>query len=727
MAFPDTDLDVIIEAFLGADPTAAPGTWPAATDLASRLLAEPIRITRGRQQGQSVAASGSCTFTLDNDDGALTPLYAPSPYFPGWDLGVPVRVSVDNVGASPPYPRFCGFAASIEPAIVPVTGRGPTSAVRVTLGGVLRRMSQGSVARSALWRSHVSLRDPIGPVVAYWPMEAGSSATVFGAELPGGGPLTITAGLGFGQDSELPGSATLPVITADTILFATVSGSFPDDRWTSRYFCRFDGAPSSRKTLMEVRVTGGSSDRWVLDADSTTMYLTGYLGSAVVDSATSTSFHTGGLFDGDWCSLSISTDTGAASFNAAAFRANSADVLGFVGNATSVVAGSPISIGRPASVDMAIGHWSVVSAASANPATGPSSPAMGSPGEEAHVRIANVLDAEGIPNVFPISSSVLVGPQPTADVVSIIQDAEAVDHGVLAEDITTWGLTYRTSAQRFNLDPALTVDLDTYRVSGGESVAVVVPRRDDQRTRNEWTITRPDGATSTFKDEAHQAKRGRFDDEATVNVYTDYDTLAEASIRVLFGTVERLRYAGMPLDLAANNGGDDGSADLLSDWLELELGDRMDGTNHPTPPHPHDDVPFTFEGYSETIQGRRWLATAVVEPYDPWRVQQMADTPPADDDLDGWLIPDSMTVDADFDAGTDTSLDVDVTPAITTSADEMPLRIRAAGVLLEVTAVGAPSGTVQTLTVTQTPLNGVEKTITAGTVAEVADPLVLSL
>jgi hypothetical protein len=57
----------------------------------------------------------------------------------------------------------------------------------------------------------------------------------------------------------------------------------------------------------------------------------------------------------------------------------------------------------------------------------------------------------------------------------------------------------------------------------------------------------------------------------------------------------------------------------------------------------------------------------------------------------------------------------------------MPLRIKALGVVLEVTNVGAPTGSVQTLTVTQEPLNGVHKTIPAGTALQFADPLILAL
>src|SRR5690606_13343067 len=90
MAFPDNDLQVKVYAYLGADPTDDPSNWPAPVDLTSRLLDRDSSLSLGRSPGQRTAAAGQATIWLNNNDGALTLLLAPSPYYPDSDLGVPI-------------------------------------------------------------------------------------------------------------------------------------------------------------------------------------------------------------------------------------------------------------------------------------------------------------------------------------------------------------------------------------------------------------------------------------------------------------------------------------------------------------------------------------------------------------------------------------------------------------------------------------------------------------
>src|SRR5690606_18365554 len=152
MAFPDSDLQVKVYAYLGADPNADPSNWPSPVDLTGRLLDREISVSLGRRQGQGTAAAGQCSFWLDNHDGALTPGVPTSPYYGRWDLGVPVALDVDGIGTSPPYGLTRGYVVEIRPEIIP-TASGPTSAVKVTLGGILRRLGQGTVPKSALRRT----------------------------------------------------------------------------------------------------------------------------------------------------------------------------------------------------------------------------------------------------------------------------------------------------------------------------------------------------------------------------------------------------------------------------------------------------------------------------------------------------------------------------------------------------------------------------------------------
>ncbi|MGX6605670.1 hypothetical protein ACWKSP_26580 [Micromonosporaceae bacterium Da 78-11] len=94
MPFPDSDLELTCQVAFGADLTAGPDTW-AMTDLSSRVIDTPITVSHGVLVGTGTTRTGQATgLTLLNDDGALTPLLATSPYWPYVDVGTPVRLSV---------------------------------------------------------------------------------------------------------------------------------------------------------------------------------------------------------------------------------------------------------------------------------------------------------------------------------------------------------------------------------------------------------------------------------------------------------------------------------------------------------------------------------------------------------------------------------------------------------------------------------------------------------
>lgn len=742
MTFPDSDLEVIIEAFLGADPTADPGTWPAATDLSARLLERPINITRGRRQNQRTAAAGTCTFWLDNDDGALTPLLATSPYYPEWDLGVPMRLSVDGVGVSPPYPQFSGFVVDITADMQPGVAGQNLSVVKVTLGGVLRRLGQGSVEKSAMYRAF-ELGALSVDLLAWWPLESGDERQVdlFSSPLPGVqdansrapvNPVVLGAFASSGGVHPGPAGAASATSLNNALLrggdiSAIVDHSQPfrfgaSILLGSEFTVNAFGQPEA--SLITIAGPSGGYERWrvsyLFDSPNWIVVTDRFDSAATPTNLANTTYE----LSASWhlITLTLSPDSGGAN------TAWETSVDGAV-IASGVAAGLTYSTLAIFRCNVAQDWGGVIATAHMGVWNGSSLPSLadtysaftGHAGEQAHERFERLCLEEGIPYSLTATTSHEVGAQPVGDILAALRDLETVDHGILSELLSTWGLGYRSGGERYNLSPAMTIDLSTYRTTSGTSADVLRPIRNDARIRNEWTISAPDGAEATALDAAHQAKRGRYFDSATVNVSTSGQLPYEAQWRVREGTDGGMRYAAIPIDLGAN------ASTLLPDWLEMQLGDRFDRTNH-LDQHPADAVLLEVEGYTVSLRHRGGSVNLVVEPYEPWRVQQLSETPPDDDLLDGWLIPDTMTVDgSDFDAGIDTSMDVAVSPEISTSADEMPLRIRALGVLLEVTAVGAPSAGVQTLTVTQTPLNGVTKTIPAGSTAELEDPIVASL
>jgi len=631
MAFPDTDLDIVVTVYLGVDRSADPGTWTP-TDLSARLMRKPITARTGRGQGQKTAQAGACTLWLSNIDGALTPLLATSTYYPDWDLGAPLQVAVDNVGSSPPYERFTGDISDITAVMVPGPGGVNISAVKVTASGILRRLRQGARSKSALERTTMSPASTAP--TAYWRLEDGSDATRANATV-GGTPLEIiTTGPSGGASLVAPGSAGAWDFSSGGLVRGAVVGVTP-------------GATSS----WEFEAVVGVSEAFSSDDIRTVLAVGAGPGTGATHFGLMAA-RTGGVMHWGW----FAAVDGVPNFNSSLDAYSQATLGGathlrvrleqdnptpgfinmgwYIDGVLRQSVNTPYTLRQPQSVSInegfanyeaadidSVSHLAIWTPVRTTADTYLA--ADGYAGEQAHERMERNCAEENIRFTTTATSSVALGPQPATDVVGVLLDAETADHGLLTESRATWGLAYRASSQRLNLDPVLTVDLSTYRTTSGTQADVLTPIRNDQRIRNEWTVRRPGGADGTYQDETHAARFGLFDDSATINVETDADTLQQASWLVHEGTVSGLRYADVPLDLGAN------PSDLLPDWLDVELGDRVDRDNHLTE-HPTDLVRLAVEGYQETIRHRGWSADLNAPPYGPWEMGELADTPAED-------------------------------------------------------------------------------------------------
>jgi hypothetical protein len=147
---------------------------------------------------------------------------------------------------------------------------------------------------------------------------------------------------------------------------------------------------------------------------------------------------------------------------------------------------------------------------------------------------------------------------------------------------------------------------------------------------------------------------------------------------------------------------------------------------------PAESIRQQVRGYRETIDLTTWRIDLHTVPDRPWTVGVWADTTeePDPDEPKRYSPTDSRT-DVSFVTGTDTTLDVEDQTGGTdlwSTAADLPVDIRVRGIRLRVTAIGAATGAVQTLTVDQTPVNGVSGvTIPAGTPVELWTPAVYAL
>jgi len=146
-------------------------TW---TDITPRVdLAKKVTITRGASDEKSETQPGSCTVTLDNTDGALTPGNPNSPYYPFVRRNSPIRVSIAHyptrTGAAP-YPLSTLTDDFDDGAVDPAKWTAVGGSAEV--GGRLRQPMTSTVAR------HTSVRE--------WSL-AGSQLTVKLCTVPAAG------------------------------------------------------------------------------------------------------------------------------------------------------------------------------------------------------------------------------------------------------------------------------------------------------------------------------------------------------------------------------------------------------------------------------------------------------------------------------------------------------------------------------------------------------------
>jgi hypothetical protein len=236
------------------------------------------------------------------------------------------------------------------------------------------------------------------------------------------------------------------------------------------------------------------------------------------------------------------------------------------------------------------------------------------------------------------------------------------------------------------------------------------PIDDDQRVRNDWTVSRKDGSSARVIDEAHVTEHLRYDDSIEINPSTDDVLLDHAAFRVHLGTYEELRWPSVALNLARNS-------TLIDKFLSLQVGSVATISNPPAQ-LPVGTVQLVIEGWTQTLTPFGWDAVLNCSSNEPWRL------PPLDD---AGLVLDSDVSSVNA-AVTSSALSLAVVrPAGTQpwSATAVPFDIDVTGEAMTVTAV-AGAGTVQTFTVTRA-VNGVVKAHNAGEPVTVLTPAYAAL
>jgi hypothetical protein len=364
-------------------------------------------------------------------------------------------------------------------------------------------------------------------------------------------------------------------------------------------------------------------------------------------------------------------------------------------------------------------------------------------GETAGLRFARLCTEQGYACqvIGAPAVSVAMGPQSAQSFLTLLQECEDADHGLIFEPRNALALAYRTSAslcvQAQSIAGALPLALSYTSADFGEGAgaAGIIAADDDQLTVNDELVTRGSGnvsgslfeatltgaqyaASSALSISAPPAGAGLYQESRTVNVWLDGQLGDQACWLVHLGTVNEPRYTGLPLNLARTE-----LASFVDQIVDLDLGDYLQMTSPPAWLSP-DTVKVLVWGYTETLGGYIWTIVAASRPESPYEVLTAGPGALTDcraDDAGGSTLHTSYTAGA-------ASIEVDVAagyPLWTTVAGDIPFDVLVAGERMTVTAVSGSSSP-QTFTVTRS-VNGISKAQAPGAAVTVFQPCYAAL
>lgn len=572
MAWPDTSLTAEVKLELNASLTADPTTYAFATDITSLTFDRDgdssIVIRRGRQDEQSQTPPSTCDLTVDNTDGRFSPRNPTGTYYGGLRRNTPIRVRV-NPGTGLTT-RYVGFVSEWPPRW---DVREVNHNVPVRANGILRRLGQGATPlKSAMLRRVLSPDEPTPG--AYWPCEDGTASTVVASGLPGGSPMigVPVFASGFG------GSAgSLDLTTADEAQpdgFVTLSS-------ISGFQLEFMAKSASGATEILVEIVCGTLDQNLAIGSSSADGQPHHLAFKCIQN--------GGNVD-------------ISSYKDGVFSSTTS-VAGVLATLLKVAIRGNCGTGT------ALAHVAVYNFADIALPTTRAPAALAYAGELSGIRVARLCTEESIPHDVTGGSTEAMGAQTAQTPLDLMRECEAVEEGLLVERLDG-RLGFDPHADRENQGISLTLDYSSRHVS-----PPFEPTDDDQRIRNDVTVTRTGGAKAQVVDTTGPVgvtAVGRYDEGVTLNLSTDDQPYFHAGWRVNLGTVDGLRFPTVTVNLRRNNS-------LTAAFLALDIGSRIKITNLPDVVS-FDDVDLIVEGYTEQISQKNWVITFNCAPYRPYKV-----------------------------------------------------------------------------------------------------------
>ncbi|MEK9524713.1 hypothetical protein MIU24_35925 [Streptomyces venezuelae] len=592
--------------------------------------------------------------------------------------------------------------------------------VSVEASGTLRRLGQGTKALASTLRRRLASYSPL----AYWPCEEDDGASQAYSPITGVAPLAVT-GFDFGQDDSLGGSAALPSVAPGGTLRGRVpTPAVATNVWALCMIYRIDGTPPVAEQEMLSWTATGTIRRWRITMGTSGVHLLGYdaTGALYLDSAIAP---ISGTLDGDWHRLEFTAQQsgGNISYTIGWTRIGGGSTVSLPGSIAGTV-GAVTQVDTtfgPGIPGIRVGHitaWSAASIAAAY-----DSADHGFTGETATTRMARLATEESRTvalSVYtdPAAPSAALGAQRPADLLTLLQDCADADGGILYESKVDASLAYRDLRTLYNQTPRMTLSY----TAEGEIGPPLEPIDDDQKSRNDITVTRSAGSSARSVQETGPMSTaappngiGVYDDSVTLNLADDSQPPQIAGWRLHLGTWDEARYPSVRLMLHA-------APHLIPAFLGLTVGDRIRLTNLPAwlPPGP---VDLIVQGWSQVLDLYTWDVVLNCTPAGPWNVGVLNDSERGRLDTDGCTLGAGVSASA-------TSMTLVSSPGprwIDTAGfpTEFPFDVLIGGEQVRITAMSGTTLT-QTATVVRS-INGIVKAHSTGAAVALAQPLVLAL
>jgi hypothetical protein len=644
---------------------------------------------------------------------------------------LPNVVSVDDLDVSQPkFPRIEGYIADVRPTFLPLSDGTVHSVVQVEIGGVGSRLERRTTDPLSPLRRSMEKYATLAPV-DYWPLEDKQASTSAAHAFPGGQPMVAAGPVVFEQDTGQPddvvlsryGSTALCSVAAGAKLTAPTSLPGAAGSWTVSITADFwtrDVPGVTEIRLLEWNTPSSNVNRWALLGTNT-----GHTVRCWDDSAgTVTDVVTSANFLGNMTTFEVTGQQSGGNISVQLLITSNIMGTGSVAGTCTQPTRVTINPGRVNTtgsttvfgIKFRVGHLAVrTTAASILPYyyDGPNLYRADRAWyrEPVHLRLKRLAEREeDLPyrlDATPEASAVtLLNAQQEGGLQDLVTDtAEAESGGILYED--GFGYAWLPRSARYNQPVALSVDMATFKRSGGLDPADVLVPQLGKRGPNYWTVERRNGSQATAAaPKALRDRRGTVSDKKTLDLLYDGDCQPHAEWRThlaVDGTGPN--YPGMTLELHAN-------PELVDDWLLCSFGSRVQRLNQPTIAG-IGTIDQVIDGITERFGARSgggvdWTVTLDCSPASVWDVG-IWDTSLADSS--------STTLNAARDATQTSWVFKTALPGDVWDTTAVPYPVVCDGEEMTVTAMGAVSGSAPNLLQTATVVrstNGVVMSHAAG-------------